>query len=164
MAQITEVTWSVSEKYIIACDSMTMFIEFQYFDFFTRNMVPLQQYWPISTTNICEHIKFAVDWDNSHQDKAQQIEKGGTYYIIHNLKMKYVYDYMLYLLKQYAKLQRFKPKIPEGVKEMCSERMTCRLRNGPRKRYMYESFVRSPSSTLPYFLSVFRVWNGFSRL
>ncbi|KAL4365516.1 hypothetical protein AHAS_Ahas07G0113900 [Arachis hypogaea] len=63
--------------------------------------------------------------------------------------MKYVYDYMLHLLKQYAKLQRFKPKIPQGVKEMYSERMTCCLHNSPRKRYMYESFVRSPSSTLP---------------
>ncbi|KAL1343771.1 hypothetical protein AAHE18_08G001600 [Arachis hypogaea] len=142
-------TWSVSEKYIIACDSMTMFIEPQYFDFFTRNMVPLQHYWPISTTNMCEDIKFAVDWGNSHQDKAQQIGKGGSNYIIDNLKMKYVYDYMLHLLKEYAKLQRFKPKIPERAKEMCPERMACSLRNGPRKRYMYESLVKSPSSTLP---------------
>ncbi|KAL4307083.1 hypothetical protein AHAS_Ahas16G0242800 [Arachis hypogaea] len=88
-------TWFVSEKYIIACDSVKMFIESQYFDFFTRNMVPLQHYWPISTTNMCEDIKFAVNWGNSHQDKAQQIGKGGTDYIIQNLKIKYVYDYLL---------------------------------------------------------------------
>jgi len=59
-------TWSVSEKYIIACDSMTMFIEPKYYDFFTRNMLPLQHYWPISIRNMCEEIKYAVDWGNSH--------------------------------------------------------------------------------------------------
>ncbi|XLS62398.1 hypothetical protein HN51_016626 [Arachis hypogaea] len=37
---------------------------------------------------MCEDIKFAVDRGNSHQDKAQQVGKGGTYYIIQNLKMK----------------------------------------------------------------------------
>ncbi|MED6169365.1 hypothetical protein PIB30_020841 [Stylosanthes scabra] len=141
-------TWSVSEKYIIACDSMTMFIEPQYFDFFSRSMVPLQHYWPITTKNMCEDIKFAVDWGNSHEEKAQEIGKGGTDYIIENLRMKYVYDYMLHLLKGYAKLQRFKPRIPEGGEEMCCERMACGLRNGPRKRYMYESLVTSPSDTL----------------
>ncbi|KAL4276763.1 hypothetical protein AHAS_Ahas20G0239700 [Arachis hypogaea] len=76
---------------------MTMFIEPRYFDFFTRNIVPLQHYWPISTTNMREDIKFAVDWGNSHQ--AIEIGKGGTDYISHNLKIKYVYDYMLHLLK-----------------------------------------------------------------
>ncbi|MED6196569.1 hypothetical protein PIB30_048658 [Stylosanthes scabra] len=141
-------TWSVSEKYIIACDSMTMFIEPRYFDFFSRSMVPLKHYWPITTKNMCEDIKFAVDWGNSHEDKAQEIGKGGTDYIIENLRMKYVYDYMLHVLKEYAKLQRFKPRIPEGGEEMCCERMACGFRNGPRKRYMYESLVTSPSETL----------------
>ncbi|KAH1085812.1 hypothetical protein GYH30_017668 [Glycine max] len=61
-------TWSVSEKYIIACDSMTMFIEPRYYDFFTRSMLPLQHYWPINTKNMCEEIKYAVDWGNAHLD------------------------------------------------------------------------------------------------
>lgn len=63
-------TWSVSEKYIIACDSMTMFIEPRYYDFFTRSMLPLQHYWPISAKNMCEEIKFAVDWGNTHLDSV----------------------------------------------------------------------------------------------
>jgi len=56
----------VSEKYIILCDSMTLLIEPIYYDFFTRNMVPLRHYWPISPRNMCEDIKYAVDWGNSH--------------------------------------------------------------------------------------------------
>lgn len=62
--------WSVSEKYIIGCDSMTLFIEPTYYEFFTRSMVPLQHYWPISPKNMCEDIKYAVDWGNAHLDNV----------------------------------------------------------------------------------------------
>ncbi|KAE9605417.1 hypothetical protein Lal_00025393 [Lupinus albus] len=141
-------TWSVSEKYIIACDSMTMFIEPRYYDFFTRNMVPLKHYWPISSKNMCEDIEFAVNWGNTHIDKAQAIGKGGTNYILENLKMKYVYDYMFHLLNEYAKLMRFKPTIPEGAIEICSETMACPIR-GLRKRLLMESMVNSPSHIPP---------------
>ncbi|KAJ1381299.1 Lipopolysaccharide-modifying protein [Sesbania bispinosa] len=141
-------TWSVSEKYIIACDSMTMFIEPRYYDFFTRSMVPLQHYWPISVKNMCEEIKYAVDWGNANLDSAQAIGKGGTDYIIDNLKMKFVYDYMFHLLNSYAKLLRFKPTIPEGAVEFCPESMACNLR-GQRKHYLVESMVMSPSNIPP---------------
>ncbi|XP_027336851.1 O-glucosyltransferase rumi homolog [Abrus precatorius] len=141
-------TWSVSEKYIIACDSMTMFIEPRYYDFFTRNMLPLKHYWPISPKNMCEEIKYAVDWGNAHLDNAQAIGNGGTNYIVENLKMKLVYDYMFHLLNGYAKLLKFKPTIPKGAIEICSESMACSLR-GVRKHFMVESMVNSPSDTPP---------------
>ncbi|KAK2353778.1 O-glucosyltransferase rumi protein [Trifolium repens] len=141
-------TWSVSNKYIIACDSMTMFIEPRYYDFFTRSMLPLKHYWPISFKNMCEEIKYAVDWGNAHLDSAQAIGEGGTNYIIDNLKMKFVYDYMFHLLNSYAKLLKFKPKIPEGAVEVCAESMACSLR-GLRKNFMVESMVMSPSDTPP---------------
>ncbi|KAL2335950.1 hypothetical protein Fmac_010396 [Flemingia macrophylla] len=141
-------TWSVSEKYIIACDSMTMFIEPKYYDFFTRNMLPLKHYWPISIENMCQEIKYAVDWGNSHLENAQAIGNGGTDYIVENLKMKFVYDYMFHLLNSYAKLLKFKPTIPPGAVEFCSESMACSLR-GVRKHFMVESMVTSPSDTPP---------------
>ncbi|KAG5009213.1 O-glucosyltransferase rumi [Glycine max] len=141
-------TWSVSEKYIIACDSMTMFIEPRYYDFFTRSMLPLQHYWPINTKNMCEEIKYAVDWGNAHLDNAQAIGNEGTNYIVENLKMKFVYDYMFHLLNRYSKLLKFKPIIPIGAVEICSESMACSLR-GLRKSFMVESMVTSPSDTPP---------------
>ncbi|KAK6920150.1 Glycosyl transferase CAP10 domain, partial [Dillenia turbinata] len=33
-------SWSVSEKYILACDSMTLFLKLHYYDFFTRGLLP----------------------------------------------------------------------------------------------------------------------------
>lgn len=62
--------------------------------------------------------------------------------------MKFVYDYMFYLLNRYASLLRFKPTIPEGAVEICSESMACTLK-GARKHFMVESMVLSPSDTPP---------------
>lgn len=80
--------------------------------------------------------------------QAEAIGKGGTDYIIENLKMKFVYDYMFHLLNNYAKLLKFKPTIPAEAVEVCSESMACSLR-GARKHFMVESMVNSPSDTPP---------------
>ncbi|EOY13660.1 Uncharacterized protein TCM_032294 [Theobroma cacao] len=64
------VTWSGSEKYILACDSMILMITPRYYDFFSRSMVPMQYYWPIRNTSKCRDLKFAVEWDNNHPDKV----------------------------------------------------------------------------------------------
>ncbi|KAI4355046.1 hypothetical protein L6164_003861 [Bauhinia variegata] len=140
--------WSVSEKYILACDSMTLFIKPKYYDFFSRSMIPLQHYWPISTQNICNDIKFAVDWGNTHTNRAQVIGKEGSNYIQEKLEMKFVYDYMFHLLREYANLMRFEPRIPSGAVEICYETVACPMVD-PWKEFMEESMVKSPSDTPP---------------
>ncbi|KAK7282244.1 hypothetical protein RIF29_10874 [Crotalaria pallida] len=142
------VAWSVSEKYIIACDSMTLFIEPEFYDFFTRSLVPFQHYWPISNQNMCEDIKDAVNWGNAHPDMAEAIGKAGTKFIEENVKMKFVYDYMFHLLNEYASLLRFKPIIPAAAVEICSETLACPM-DGLWREYMVESMVKSPSVTPP---------------
>ncbi|CAN0824804.1 O-glucosyltransferase rumi homolog [Linum grandiflorum] len=62
--------WSVSEKYIMACDSMTLLVKPQFHDFFTRGLMPLRHYWPIRPENKCRDIKFAVEWGNSNPNKV----------------------------------------------------------------------------------------------
>ena len=57
--------WSVSEKYILACNSLTLFVKSRFYDFFTRGLMPMQHYWPIRRKDkMCRSIKFAVDWSN----------------------------------------------------------------------------------------------------
>ncbi|GAV76459.1 Glyco_transf_90 domain-containing protein [Cephalotus follicularis] len=140
--------WSVSEKYILACDSMTLFIKSHFYDFFIRGMEPLQHYWPIRDNSKCSSLKFAVEWGNNHTEKAQAIGKAGSNFIQEDLKMGYVYDYMFHLLNEYAKLLKFKPSIPPGSVELCSEIMACPV-NDTTKHFMVESLVMSPSDTLP---------------
>lgn len=62
--------WSVSEKYILACDSLSLIVTPKYYDFFTRELMPVHHYWPIQDGDKCRSIKFAVDWGNSHKQKV----------------------------------------------------------------------------------------------
>ncbi|KAM3698713.1 hypothetical protein ACB098_06G208000 [Castanea mollissima] len=141
--------WSVSEKYVLACDSMTLLIRPHYYDFFIRGMVPLEHYWPIRDDSKCTSLKFAVEWGNNHTKKqAQTIGKAASNFIQEDLKMDYVYDYMFHLLKEYAKLLKFKPSIPRGAVELCSEMMACPAK-GTWEKFMVESMVKSPSNLTP---------------
>uniref|UniRef100_A0A5B7BT47 Glycosyl transferase CAP10 domain-containing protein n=1 Tax=Davidia involucrata TaxID=16924 RepID=A0A5B7BT47_DAVIN len=140
--------WSVSEKYILACDSVTLLVKPHYYDFFMRSLQPVHHYWPIRDDDKCRSIKFAVDWGNNHKQKAQAIGKAAGDFIQEELKMDYVYDYMFHLLNEYAKLLKFEPKVPEGAEEFCSETMACPA-DGIEKRFMMESLVKGPSITSP---------------
>ncbi|KAK9291477.1 hypothetical protein L1049_019425 [Liquidambar formosana] len=140
--------WSVSEKYILACDSVTLIVKPHYYDFFTRGLLPVHHYWPIREDDKCRSIKFAVDWGNSHKQKAQVIGKAASDFIQEDLKMDYVYDYMFHLLNEYAKLLRFKPRVPRKAIEICSEKMACTV-EGLEKKFMMESLVKGPTDTSP---------------
>lgn len=140
--------WSVSEKYILGCDSMTLLVRPQFHDFFMRGMVPLQHYWPIRDSDKCRSLKFAVEWGNNHTTQAQAIGKAGSRFIHEDLKMEYVYDYTFHLLNEYSKLLRFKPVIPQGAVEVCSETMACQA-EGIWRKMMIDSSVRSLAESPP---------------
>ncbi|XP_050385363.1 uncharacterized protein LOC126801914 isoform X2 [Argentina anserina] len=140
--------WSVSNKYILACDSVTLIVKPRYYDFFTRELMPVHHYWPIKDDDKCRSIKYAVDWGNSHKQKAQAIGKAARNLIQDDLKMDYVYDYMFHLLSEYSKLLQFKPTIPGKAVELCSEAMACQAQ-GLEKKFMMESLVKGPAVTSP---------------
>ncbi|TKY70933.1 KDEL motif-containing protein 1 [Spatholobus suberectus] len=140
--------WSVSEKYILACDSVTLLVKPRFYDFFIRSLQPMQHYWPIRDKEKCKSIKHAVDWGNNHKQEAQKIGKAASNFIQEELKMDYVYDYMFHLLSQYAKLLKFEPTVPEGAVELCAEAMAC-TRSGLEKKFMSESMVKEPSTKAP---------------
>ncbi|KFK35325.1 hypothetical protein AALP_AA5G269900 [Arabis alpina] len=139
-------SWSVSKKYILACDSMTLLIKPEYYDFFARSMVPLEHYWPIKSQENCGDLKFAVEWGNNNTEKAQAIGRQGSEYMMKNLDMKYVYDYMLYVLQGYGKLMKLNVTVPKNATEVCSETMACPITDGGLIRQcMDDSLVMSPS-------------------
>lgn len=68
--------WSVSLKYILACNSPSLLITPAFHDFFTRGLVPRVSYWPVRYKTMCESIKFAVEWGNSNPTQVRAaIEK-----------------------------------------------------------------------------------------
>ncbi|XP_074270492.1 uncharacterized protein LOC141594264 [Silene latifolia] len=140
--------WSVSQKYILACDSMTLLVKPVYHEFFTRGMLPFVHYWPIRDDQKCKSLKFAVEWGNNHTSEAQAIGEAGSEYIHEDLKMENVYDYMFHLLNEYAKLLRFKPEIPPNTTELCPEVMACQT-GGIWRNLMEESLEKSPKEGAP---------------
>ncbi|KAF9600055.1 hypothetical protein IFM89_002528 [Coptis chinensis] len=140
--------WSVSEKYILTCDSVTLIVRPRYYDMFTRGLVPMQHYWPIKDYDKCRSIKFAVEWGNSHKKKAKEIGKAASNFIYKNLTMEYVYDYMFHLLSEYAKLLKYQPNKPRKAIEFCSETMACTA-SGLVRKFMEDTMVRTPRDTIP---------------
>uniref|UniRef100_A0A0R0G2A6 Glycosyl transferase CAP10 domain-containing protein n=1 Tax=Glycine max TaxID=3847 RepID=A0A0R0G2A6_SOYBN len=115
--------WSVSQKYILSCDSTTLLVKPKYYDFFTRGLIPVHHYWPIKDDDKCRSIKFAVDWGNNHKQRAHQIGK-------------------------VAFKKRYKPSISANATELCVESMVCGA-EGSVKKFMMESLVKVPANTDP---------------
>lgn len=62
--------WSVSEKYILACDSPTLYFTPRWYDFFIRGMIPQKHYWPVRDNDKCRSLKYAVEYAKIHPDKV----------------------------------------------------------------------------------------------
>ncbi|KAL6903768.1 hypothetical protein ACP4OV_004581 [Aristida adscensionis] len=133
--------WSVSEKYILACDSVALVVRPRFHDFFSRGLAPLRHYWPVrGGRRKCRSIKFAVDWGNAHPDKAQEIAGNASRFVQEELAMGRVYDYMLHLLTEYARLMRYEPTVLPGAKEVTVESMM-RGRRGLEREFMVDTAV-----------------------
>ncbi|KAF2291646.1 hypothetical protein GH714_027807 [Hevea brasiliensis] len=116
--------WSVSLKYIISCGSLALIISPQYEDFFSRGLLPKKNYWPVAPDELCQSIKFAVDWGNVNPSEAQAIGKNGQDFM-ETLSMDRVYDYMFHLITEYSKLQDFKPVPSSSGLEVCVDSVLC---------------------------------------
>ncbi|KAG9454513.1 hypothetical protein H6P81_007417 [Aristolochia fimbriata] len=142
------VAWSVSQKYILACNSMTLMGKSRYHDFFNRVLMPKHHYWPLKNDHLCKSIKLAVHWGNTHKRQAQVIGKTASGYVQEQLKMDYIYDYMFHALNEYAKLLTFKPTIPPKAVEFCSESMACYAK-GLENTYMIETLEKFSKDSSP---------------
>ncbi|PIA59411.1 hypothetical protein AQUCO_00400351v1 [Aquilegia coerulea] len=142
--------WSVSLKYIVSCGSTSLIISPQYEDFLSRGLVPTQNYWPVSLSpDLCRSIKFAVDWGNANPALAEGIGKRGQD-LMEQISMDRVYDYMYHLIKEYSKLQDFKPSPPSSAQEVCMDSLLC-FADTKQKDFLQRS-TASPSSSPPCIL------------
>lgn len=134
--------WSVSFKYILACDSPVLVASPTYYDFFTRGLISGIHYWPLRRDDLCPSIKFAVDWGNRHFTKAKAIGKAGQTFMWMNLKIDHVYDYMFHLLKEYSKLQKFQPVVPSNAHVLCKNAILCFIDDPKSKDFLELSEVQ----------------------
>ncbi|XP_078437443.1 uncharacterized protein LOC144708022 [Wolffia australiana] len=141
-------TWSVSRKYILACNSPVLVVEPHYYDFFSRGLSPLRHFWPVRADDKCPAIKYAVEWGRCHQTEVQEIGKKGSSFMFEEVSMDRVYDYMLHSLTEYARLLKFKPVVPAAAVELTRERIMSQSDELGRK-FMQESEVKSSAVAQP---------------
>ena len=63
--------WSVSFKYIFACGSPVLVASPKYHEFFSRSLIPMVHYWPITQNGLCQSIRNAVIWGNNHPTQVK---------------------------------------------------------------------------------------------
>ncbi|CAN6300632.1 unnamed protein product [Urochloa humidicola] len=140
--------WSVSLKYILACDSPALLVDTRFRDFFSRGLVAGRHYWPVDATRKCAAIKRAVDWGNAHPARAARMGHEGSGFAREELAMDRVYEYMLHVLTEYARLLRYKPTMLENAVELCLESMACSA-NGRAREFMMDSRERYVADNEP---------------
>lgn len=140
-------SWSVSQKYILACDSAALLVSRRYYDFFSRGVTAMKHYYPIDIHSKCRSINETVCFGNSHPEQAQSVGREGSEFIRKNLKMECVYDYMFHLFNEYSKLMRFNPRVPQKAVKVSSPSMADK-ETGLVKKFMMDSeFKPSASAT-----------------
>ncbi|KAK3122479.1 hypothetical protein QOZ80_8AG0614220 [Eleusine coracana subsp. coracana] len=133
-------SWSVSQKYILACNSPVLLVDTPFRDFVSRGLVAGDHYWPIDPKRKCPAIKFAVDWGNDHAVESERMAREGSGFARRQMAIDYVYDYMLHLLTEYAKLLRYKPVVPENAVELLPETVACpSISRGTEFEFMMQS-------------------------
>ncbi|RWW50613.1 hypothetical protein BHE74_00043120 [Ensete ventricosum] len=88
------------------------------------------------------------DWNARIYTQAQAMGKASSNFLTEEVKMDYVYDYMLHVLTEYAKLLRYKPTVPEKATELCFESMACTAQDNV-KRLLLESMEKSTHVSEP---------------
>ncbi|XP_040380340.1 protein O-glucosyltransferase 1 [Oryza brachyantha] len=140
--------WSVSLKYILSCGSMALIIDPQYEDFFSRGLRPEVNFWPVrgAGAGMCESIRDAVEWGQAHPAEAEAVGRRGQR-LMQELDMAAVYDYMLHLLSEYARLMRFRPEEapPAPAQEVCEASVLC-LADEKQRRFLEASAARPAAS------------------
>lgn len=82
---------------------------------------------------------------NLRNAQAKAIGKGGQDYMA-ELNMEHVYDYMYHLIREYHKLQRFKPEKPPSAQEICEGSILC-YADDKQKQFLVREFQVSSSSS-----------------
>ncbi|MCO5575093.1 hypothetical protein L7F22_028890 [Adiantum nelumboides] len=143
--------WSVSLKYILACDSPVLLVQPRFLEFFTRGLIARKHFWSVPPTNeMCPTIATAVEWGNKHMLEAVELGEQGSRYVSEEVSMARVYDYMLHLLREYADLLDFEPVPGAHLQELCPDAFFCVA--PPNELPFYESsMVDHPSESVPCF-------------
>ncbi|GMH22479.1 hypothetical protein Nepgr_024322 [Nepenthes gracilis] len=80
--------------------------------------------------------------------QAQEIGQEGSKFVMEQMSIENIYDYMFHLLQEYGMLFRYKLTILSRAVELCSEKWGC-CPNGLERMYRLETMVEEPAQRNP---------------
>jgi lipopolysaccharide biosynthesis glycosyltransferase len=98
---------------ILACGALVLYANPEWVEFFYSQLKPWVHYVPLSSE--AKEAQRILDLLENNLVLAEQIAKNGRDFIADHLVMTHVNHYWLTLLKEYARLQRFKPQLDTAL-------------------------------------------------
>ncbi|XP_063952444.1 protein O-glucosyltransferase 1-like [Lytechinus pictus] len=107
-------------KHLFLCRSLVFHVGDEWLEFFYPALKPWVHYIPVKQdlSDARELIEFA----KANQEVSQQVADRGRDFIWNHLRMEDVQCYWLNLLKRYGKLQKYKPKLRNDLKQIKPKR------------------------------------------
>jgi len=102
-------------KHLFLCGSLVFQVGDKWQEFFYPALKPWVHYIPVEED--LSDAEQLLDWAANHQAEAQAIADRGFAFVRDNLRQEDVRDYWRELLGQYARLQRWAPKLEPGVEK-----------------------------------------------
>ena len=95
-------------KHLFLCKSLVFHVGDEWIEFFYSALKPWVHYIPLKKYPSGQDIKNILEFFKEHDDLAQEIAENGREFIWHHLRMKDIECYWLKLLKNYARLIKYK--------------------------------------------------------
>ena len=96
-------------KHLFLCQSLVFHVGNEWLEFFYPNLKPWVHFIPVKNNASKEDIEKLLKFVSEHDDIAQEIAERGYNFIRNQLRIKDVMCYWEKLLKNYAKLLKYKP-------------------------------------------------------
>lgn len=105
-------------KHVLLCKSLVFHVGDEWLEFFYTSLKPWIHYVPVEANARKEKIKELLEFTVLHDDVAQKIAENGYNMIWNNLKLSDVSCYWRKLLRSYAKLLVYQPKLDKKLIEI----------------------------------------------
>jgi protein glucosyltransferase len=100
-------------KNLLACGGLVFYVDPKWMEFFYAKLVPGEHYIPLSLN--VEEAARVLGSLQADDARAQRIAQNGQEFIAKHLTLAHVRRYWLDLLKEYACLQRFEPRLDASL-------------------------------------------------
>ncbi|XP_054279831.1 O-glucosyltransferase rumi homolog isoform X2 [Macrosteles quadrilineatus] len=98
-------------KYLFLCNSLVFHVGDEWLEFFYPALKPWVHYIPVKSNASKYELRKLLEFFKEHDDLAQEIAQRGRDFVWDHLRNKEIICYWRQLLKQYAKLLKFRPQL-----------------------------------------------------